>query len=123
MNNRKLLFVAILGLAFAQPAFADPFVITDPLPAGVVQCGVFLDSAAKITIPVTPITLPIPGNICAFDIVSVPPGSHTISMTSITVNDPVFGSKESAKSVPLVFPVPGIPPTPTGERLVSKIPQ
>ena len=93
-------------------AVAAPFVTTDPTPlTAVTQCGVYLDSAAKVTIPVTAAT---GGSICKFDAANVSTGNHSIQMTFITVNDPIWGSLESAKSVPLSFTRPSVPPAPTG---------
>ncbi len=91
---------------------AAPFVTTDPTSVvGITQCGVYLDSAAKVSIPVTAVT---GGNICKFDASGVSTGSHSIQMTFITVNDPIWGSLESAKSLPLNFVRPGVPAAPTG---------
>jgi len=102
-------------LAFVSlPAFGAN-VITDPLTAGVTNCGVFLDANAKVTIPVTPITSPV-GNICKFDVSTVSAGTHTITMTAIIV-DPVFGTKESPQSLPLSFTVPATPAAPANLRL------
>ena len=108
---KKLL--AILAL-FAGTAQAAPFVISDLLETGVVQCGVFLDAAAKVTIPVTAVT---GGNICKFDVGAISNGSHTIQMTAITVNDPVWGSQESARSSPLTFVRPAPTAAPATLRL------
>lgn len=104
---RKLLAILLLP----SLSYANPFVVSDPLPAGVTQCGVFLDALAKTTVPVTAVS---GGNICKVDIGNVTVGSHTISLTSITVNDPIWGSLESAKSAPLSFTRPGVPNAPTG---------
>lgn len=94
----------ILAVAFAfsasSLAAAAPFVVSDPLTIGTTQCGVYLDSAPRATIPVTPAT---GGNICRFDLGGVAAGAHTVSMTAITLSDPVFGFQESAKSEPLTF--------------------
>lgn len=104
--------ILLLVLALFSPiAFAAPFVVTNPLDASTVSCGVFLDTAAKVTIPITAVT---GGNICKFDIGTVSTGSHIIAMSAIAVNDPIWGSQESAKSVPLSFTRPGPPAVPTG---------
>jgi hypothetical protein len=55
---------------------------------------------------------------CSFDVSTVTPGTHTISMTAIAVNDPVWGSTESAKSSPLTFTRPTPPAAPTGLNLL-----
>ena len=93
------------------PVLGAPFVVTDTLSTGVTQCGVFLDASAKVTIHVTAVT---GGSVCKFDIGNVSTGSHTVQMTSITVNDPIWGSLESVKSLPLVFVRPAVPNAPTG---------
>lgn len=108
-------YLAALALA-SSAAIANPFVqsgVSDKtfLAPGVIQCGVFLDAAPKVVIPVTAVT---GGNVCQVDVGSVTVGAHTISFTAITVNDPVWGSLESARSVPLAFSRPGVPPAPTG---------
>ena len=98
-------------------AWGAPFVVSDPVTAGVTQCGVFLDGSPKLTIPVTAVTLPVAGNICKVDVGGVSTGSHTISLTTITVNDPVWGSQESVKSPALNFTRPGVPISPSGLTL------
>lgn len=114
---KKLLLVVAIAFAVAHPALAAPFIVSDPLVSGVVQCGVFLDAAPKLTVPVTAVVTPAPGNICKFDVGGVGVGSHTITMTAITVNDPVWGSQESAKSSPLAFTRPAAPNAPSGLQL------
>lgn len=111
---KKLFFASLLLFSFSSKSFSAPFVVTDPLVAGVTQCGVYLDAAAKTTIPVTAVT---GGNICKLDVGSVSVGSHTVNLTAITVNDPVWGSQESAKSLPLVFVRPSAPIAPSGLQL------
>lgn len=107
-----------LGIVLMLPgmALAAPFVITDPLPAGVTQCGVYLDAGSVVRIPVT---VSSPGsNICKVDLATVTTGSHTISLTSITTNDPIWGSLESPRSSPLSFGRPSVPNAPGGLLLV-----
>jgi hypothetical protein len=111
--KRLLILLALVSL----PALGAPSVVSGVLTAGVSQCGVFLDSNAKVTIPVTAVTTPTPGNICQFDVSTVSPGSHTISMTAITASDPIWGSQESAKSSPLAFTRPAAPTAPTNLQL------
>ena len=108
----KQLFFVVYLLLLSSFASAAPFVISDPLATGVTQCGVFVDTSAKVTIPVTVVVTP-PGNICKFDLVGVIAGAHTVKMTAI-ITDPVFGSKESAQSLPLAFTVPTVPAAPSG---------
>ena len=115
---KRLLLSSLLLPSFA---LAAPFVTTDPTSvAGITQCGVYLDSAAKVTIPVTAATAPAVGNLCKFDVGTVSVGSHSIQMTFITINDPIWGSQESAKSSPLVFVRPAAPTAPTGLGLVAQ---
>ena len=102
----------LLVLGFIVGAVtAAPFVVSDILTQGVTQCGVYMAAAAKVTIPVTAVT---GGNICKHDIAAVSTGAHTVTMTSITVNDPIWGSQESAKSSPLSFVRPAAPSAPAG---------
>jgi hypothetical protein len=112
---RKLLS---LGLFVPSLVVAAPFVTTDPTSVtGITQCGVYLDFAAKVTIPVTAVT---GGNICKFDVANVSTGNHSIQMTFITVNDPIWGSLESAKSLPLSFTRPSVPVAPSGLGLTAQ---
>lgn len=114
MTKSLMKWFAFCAIALTSNAFAGPFVVSDPLASGTTSCGVFLDAAGKVTIAVVPATAPAVGNICKFDVSGVSTGSHTIQMTAIAVNDPVWGSQESAKSSPLVFVRPGTPAAPTG---------
>lgn len=92
--------VAALALALPSCAAAVPFIVSDPLAAGVVQCGVYVDSAPRVTVPVTAV---VEGNICRYDVSGLAAGEHTVSMTAITLSDPVWGFQESAKSSLLTF--------------------
>lgn len=107
--KRILLFFTLLAVAVL--ARAAPFVVTDPVPAGVTQCGVFLDATAKT---VTPVVQSGTANVCKVDLAGLASGSHTIQITLITANDPIWGSQESAKSSPLAFSKPVSPAPPTG---------
>jgi hypothetical protein len=107
----KKLFAVLL--LCATSAVAAPFIVSDPLDPRATNCGVFLDSAAKAVIPVTSVAT---GNICKFDVGGISNGSHTIKMTAIA-NDPVWGSLESAESLPLVFARPGQTTIPGGLKL------
>lgn len=109
---KRLLFAVLLCLPVS--ALAAPFVVSDILPLGVTQCGVFVNAAPKVVIPVTAVT---GGNICNFDVGAVGSGSHTIRMTSITVDDPLWGSQESVQSAPLSFVRPAAPSAPAGLQL------
>ena len=108
---RKIL---LLVLTLLSPvALAAPFAVSDPLDPASTHCGVLLDAAAKVVIPVTP---DAGGNICKFDLAGISNGSHTVRMTAIA-NDPVWGSQESAESLPLSFVRPGQPAAPGLLRL------
>ena len=106
--KRALLAIVLLA---ALPVWAAPFLVSDVLTAGVTQCGVYLDAQAKVTIPVTAVT---GGNICKHDLSGISSGAHSVQFTAITVNDPIWGSQESAKSLPLSFSRPGLPAAPAG---------
>lgn len=102
----------LLLLLLIPVAHAAPFVVTDPVDPATTQCGVFLDAAPKVTIPVT-VTAGV--KTCKYDLASIGIGMHTVQMTAITVNDPVWGTKESAKSSPpLSFSKPDVPVAPAG---------
>jgi hypothetical protein len=95
----RLLATAILA-ALPFCTTAAPFVVSDPVTAGVTQCGVYMDTNSRATSPVVATT---EGNICKFDLAGLAVGPHVVTMTAITVNDPIWGSQESAKSNPLAF--------------------
>lgn len=110
---KRLLLISLFCCA---PAHAvGPFVASDILVPGVSQCGVFMDAAPKVTIPVIAVT---GGNICKLDISGLPPGAHSVTMTAIAVNDPIYGSQESPPSLPLAFTKPSPPAAPTGLKLI-----
>jgi hypothetical protein len=101
-------------LMVAANALAAPFLVTDPLDPAATSCGVYMDAAAKVTIPVG---LDATGKpICKYDLVSVAVGSHTVQLTAMD-NDPIWGSRESAKSAPFAFSRPGTLPIPANSRL------
>jgi hypothetical protein len=111
-SHMKLALYVLLA-AVPLTASAAPFVVSDPLDPRATHCGVLLDAAAKVTIPVTAAT---GGNICKFDVGGIANGSHTIRMTAIAI-DPIWGSQESAESSPLSFVKPAPPATPGLLRL------
>ncbi|MFO1305208.1 MAG: hypothetical protein U1F54_15870 [Burkholderiales bacterium] len=98
MTTRSL--AAIFALGVSGFAVAAPFVVSDPVALGVAQCGVYVDSAPSVTIPVTVVAT---GSICNYDVGGLAPGSHTVAMTAMTLSDPIWGFQESAKSTPLAF--------------------
>ena len=99
----------------ASLAYAAPSIVSDLVAPGTAQCGVYVDAQPKVTVPVTAIT---GGVICKFDVATISTGSHSVQMTAIAVNDPVWGSQESGKSVPLTFVRPAQPTVPVGLVLV-----
>ena len=106
--------LAVLALSISSTAYAAPFVVSDVLAAGVTQCGIYLDAVPKVVISVTAVT---GGNICKHDLAGITSGAHTVRFTAITVNDPIWGSQESAQSSPLSFSKPGLPAAPAGLAL------
>jgi hypothetical protein len=100
-------------VAASLPVSAAPFVVSDPLDPRATSCGVLLDAAAKVTIPVTTQGT---DKICKYDISGVSVGAHTIRMTTIA-NDPVWGSQESVPSAPLSFARPSGVSAPAGLEL------
>lgn len=109
--------IGIILLALSPLSFGQS-IVSDPVVPGVSQCGILLDAAAEVKIPVTALPAPATSNICKFSVSGIPAGVHTIKMTSITVNDPVWGSQESAPSLPLTFTRPAAPSVPSGLQLV-----
>jgi hypothetical protein len=101
--KRKLLILMLAALPmFAQAA---PFVEAT-VTSGVVNCGVYLDSAAKVNVPVSALK-------CRYDLSAVSAGTHSVKMTAITADDPIWGTQESVQSAPLNFtrPVPATAPS------------
>ena len=109
----KRLVLAMAVMSMSTWAMSAPFVVSDPLDPRATHCGVFVDAAAKVTIPVA-----VEGTdkICKHDISAVSVGSHTIRMTTIA-NDPVWGSQESVQSAPLSFVRPAGVIAPVGLEL------
>ena|SRR3990167_2357368 len=106
----KKFILAMVLSGMSATVLSAPFVVSDPLDPAATHCGVLMDAAAKVVIPVTP---DAGGNICKFDLAGISNGSHTVKMTAIA-NDPVWGSQESAESVPLSFVRPAAPSVPGG---------
>ncbi len=96
------LLAAVCLLAQSLFAIANPFVVSDPVAVGVKQCGVYIDGAARV---ISAVVAPAGTNICKYDLAGIPVGPHSVAMTAITVDDPVWGSQESAQSIPLAFEV------------------
>lgn len=101
--GKALALVSLVSPVYAANIVAD-------VASGTAQCGVFLDAAAKVVIPAV-------GTTCTYDVSTVSVGLHSIKMTAISVNDPVWGSQESAQSAAFSFTRPGTPAAPSGLRL------
>lgn len=99
---------ATLLLALLTPSVGAgaQFVVSDPVEAGTIYCGFYVDSQPRVTLPVEPTPA---GNICKLPIDAIGAGSHSIVATAIAVDDPVFGSQESVPSIPLVMTTTAIP--------------
>lgn len=106
--TRKLLAALLLSLPLAVQA--APFVEATVV-SGVANCGVYLDAAAKVIVPAT-------GLKCRYDLASVATGTHSVTMTAITANDPIWGTLESVQSAPLNFTRPAAGSAPSGLVLV-----
>lgn len=94
-----------VGLAQAQAVV----LITDPVPAGTVQCGFYID-APSATVPTGKLpvvtlnaaqaaqySMPVGSVVCLLDINAITVGAHTAQVTGFSA-DPIWG--ESAKSAP-----------------------
>lgn len=109
-----VLFVVLLAITFARAARAAR-VVAD-VNAATASCGVALDGAAKVFITSTSITVP---PTCDYTLApTLAAGPHTITMTALSVNDPVYGTQESAPSSAFPFTKPGAPGVPTNFRLL-----
>jgi hypothetical protein len=104
-------FAGLVLIAVAASANAAPFVVADVV-AGVSSCGVTLDGQPQPAVTAS-------NNQCRFDVSGVSNGQHTMTMTARTVNDPVWGTQESAPSAPFVFAKPAAPAVPGNLRLVQ----
>ncbi len=98
--------LAIFALLAASVANAQPFLVAD-VTSGVTSCGVYMDAAPKVTVAAS-------GTQCKYDVAGIAAGSHTVKMTAITANDPIWGTQESAPSAPFTFARPATPAAPTG---------
>jgi len=111
MNRLALLFFCCLTAL----AYGAPFVTADPIPttSGVTECGVTLDAAVKVFVPVsavTPATVP-PSIQCKVDTAPMLTGAHSIKL-SHRAGAP--WNVESADSAPLSFTKPAAPAVPAG---------
>jgi len=107
---KRLLILFLIPLAQAQP-----FVRSDPIPtsAGVTECGVTLDAAVKVFVPVVAVTpAPVPPTVqCKVDTAPMLVGAHTIKL-SHRAGAP--WNVESADSAPFAFTKPAAPAVPAG---------
>ena len=108
---RKIL--ALVLTLMSTSALSAPFVVSDPLDPRATNCGILMDAAPKVVIPVV---AEAGGNICKFDLAGISNGSHTVKMTAIA-NDPIWGSQESVQSSPLSFVRPAGVSAPAGLEL------
>lgn len=110
---------ALALLMFASLARAAPFLITNPVTG--TTCTLYMDAVPGVTVPVVVASAPAVGNMCQFDLAALAVGSHSATVTTTALPDPVWGGGgESVKSVPLAFvrpPLSGLPAAPTGLRL------
>lgn len=114
--NRRYLAATALALLLSDSLAAAPFVISDAYTAGVkpTHCGLLLNSAAKVDVPVA---LDAAGNpYCRFDIGTVGTGAHVVKATAVLL-DAVWGRLESAESLPLSFSRPAAPGVPSSLKL------
>ena len=107
--------LAILFCLIAPFATAAPFLYADPIDAsfGVTECGVSMDAAAKVYIPITPVapaTVP-PTVQCKHDLASLGNGAHSVKLTHRSTGS-AWGDLESADSLPFSFVKPGNPAAP-----------
>ena len=98
--------LALLALFVALEGSAAPFLEADVV-AGVAQCGVFMDAAPKVLVPAAALK-------CRYDLAGLAAGPHSVTMTALSVADPIWGTQESGPSSPLAFSRPGAPASPSG---------
>jgi len=105
--------------AVSASSWATPFLVTNPVTG--TACTMYMDTVPGVTAPVVVATAPAVGNICQFDLASVAVGSHSVTVTTTSPADPVWGGGgESPKSAALPFVRPslsGLPPAPSGLHL------
>lgn len=93
-------------------ALGAPFVVSDSTTQIVTHCGVVLDTAVKVDVPVV---TDLTGKLCKYDLTAVSSGVHTLKVTFVNI-DPIWGRSESALSIPFTFtrPSPTITVSPAG---------
>ena len=113
----KKLFALLVFVSL--PALGAPFLVTNPVTGTV--CTMYMDAVPGVTVPVVVATAPAIGNMCQFDLALLAAGAHSVTVTTTTLPDPIWGGGgESVKSLPLAFvrpPLSGLPAAPSGLRL------
>ncbi len=112
----RYILAAILCLAAAYPAYAAPYVVSDPYPADAVQpdgFAVSLDGGPVVETPADPVTASTVR--FRFDVGTVASGSHTLLIKAYK-QDAVWGRLESAEAV-FTFARPAAPSGATGLKL------
>ncbi|TFH46855.1 MAG: hypothetical protein E4H01_09265 [Lysobacterales bacterium] len=111
--KRLMIFLALIGLSGV--AMSAPFVVADVVTT-VTSCNVIQDGAPAVSVPSEADATSATGRACKLDLAGISSGQHTVTMTAVDANDPLF-VRESAASAPLAFGVPGIPAVPGTLRL------
>jgi hypothetical protein len=98
----------MMALAFVcWPAFAAPFLTTDPSPdvPTPTGCTCSIDGASKTGIIVS--------KACKVDLATLSVGTHSATC-QFTSTDPIWGNGSSVPSAPFSFSRPSAPTPPTG---------
>ena len=95
-------------LALAGNVMAAPFVVSDPVSAGVTHCGRYEGGVFKSDVLIV-------AGACKFDIGTQSTGTTVYTATAVT-SDPVWGRQESVQSLPLSVVRPIGPVAPVGLR-------
>jgi hypothetical protein len=109
------IFIILLSLITGTVS-AAPFIIAD-VSLDTIQpthCGIYIDTSPKTEIVV--VKDAAGKAYCKVDVGTLTIGAHTIKKTYI-VKDPIWGTLESAQSVPFAFSRPMLPTTPVGLEL------
>ena len=123
MKRLLCIFALILTLALAGSAGANPMLTCDCSQAsdGITSAQVLIDSGSWVTAPVVgtcgsgvdKVVCTSPSVTVCYDLASLAAGSHTAKGHWSNSQGRV-----SADSVPLSFPILGIPSSPTNQKLV-----
>lgn len=110
----KKTLLALAAAVFAAAVTAAPFVVSDPVHPSTTHCGVTLNAAPKVIVPVN-----VTGTVktCQYDLANLASGSHSITMTAIVEKTATNTGAESAQSPPLAFSKPAAPAVPAGLAL------